>query len=201
MQLPRRVRRRQDTRIAMQSEADLQRLSDLDLIAAINRGDEAAFEALYYRHRDWVANLAFRWTGDRELALDVLQETFFVLAKKFPGFQLTSKLQTFLFPVIRNLAITARRKSSRYQPVGAPPAELESVAADNTSENDEQLRAALASLGQEHRDVLLLRFVDGLQLAEIAEVLGIPLGTVKSRLHNSLETLRANPRIKTYFEE
>jgi hypothetical protein len=51
-------------------------LSDLDLVAAVSGGDVGAFEALYYRHRDWVVNLAFRFTGDRDLALDVLQETF-----------------------------------------------------------------------------------------------------------------------------
>ena len=60
-------------------------LSDAELIAEINEGDESAFDVLYHRHKDWVANLAYRWIGDRDLALDVLQETFLYLAKKFPG--------------------------------------------------------------------------------------------------------------------
>jgi len=65
---------------------------------------------------------------------------------------------------------------------------------------DESLTAALALLSDGHREVLLLRFVDGLSLAEIAETMNIPLGTVKSRLHNALETLRNDPRTKGYFE-
>jgi RNA polymerase sigma-70 factor (ECF subfamily) len=172
---------------------------DLDLIAAINEGDEAAFEALYYRHRDWVVNLAYRWTEDRELAFDVLQETFFYFARKFPGFRLTGKLQTFLFPVVRNLSLTALRKSKRYRTGGGT--ELAEMPAPPGPEagGAEQLNAVVAALAAEQRDVLLLRFVDDLNLEEIGAVLGIPLGTVKSRLHNALEVLRHNPRTKRYF--
>src|SRR5437667_10369463 len=69
--------------------------SDQELIAAINDGDSSAFELLYYRHRDWVVSLAYRFTGDRELAFDVLQETFLYFVRKFPGFRLTAQLRTF----------------------------------------------------------------------------------------------------------
>src|SRR5262245_16817470 len=89
--------------------------SDLDLISRINRGDDAAFAILYGRHRRWVVNLAMRWTADRDLALDVLQETFLYFTRKFPGFRLTSRLQTFLYPVVHNLSITALRKRNRFQ--------------------------------------------------------------------------------------
>src|SRR5262245_41258906 len=85
------------------------------LVAAINDGDADAFEALYRRHRDWVVHLAYRFLGDRDLALDVTQETFLYLLKKFPGFRLTAQLRTFLYPAVRNLSITARRKSERMQ--------------------------------------------------------------------------------------
>jgi len=64
----------------------------------------------------------------------------------------------------------------------------------------EPLAAALAGLSEEHREVLTLRFVDGLSLAEIAEFMEIPLGTVKSRLHHGLSTLRQDPRTKSFFE-
>jgi RNA polymerase sigma-70 factor (ECF subfamily) len=176
-------------------------LSDSDLVAAINGGDEAAFEALYYRHRDWVANLAYRWTGDRDMALDVVQEVFFVLAKKFPGFELTAKLRSFLYPVVRNLAVTALRKSGRHHPSATLLTETDNASpVDSPDESDGQLQTALTELGPEHRDVLLLRFVDELSLAEIADVLGIPVGTVKSRLHNGLVKLRANVQTKHFFE-
>ena len=89
------------------------RRSDQELIAAINGGDTDAFEVLYHRYRDWVVNLAYRFTGDREMALDVLQETFLYFVKKFPGFKLTAQLRTFLYPAVRNLSTGIRRKAER----------------------------------------------------------------------------------------
>jgi RNA polymerase sigma-70 factor, ECF subfamily len=177
-------------------------LDDVELVARVNQGDEAAFAALYHRHKDWVARLAFRWTGDREAALDVLQETFLYFVKKFPGFKLTAKLQTFLYPAVRNLSIAARRKAERYQAVEPDaPVMAEQEAAAPTGGEGEQVQAALALLPETHREVLWLRFVDGLELAEIAEAMEIPLGTVKSRLHNALETLRKDERTRKLIEE
>lgn len=174
--------------------------SDLDLIAAINDGDAGAFEVLYYRHRDWVVNLAFRFIGDRDLALDVLQETFLYFVKKFPGFRLTANLKTFFYPAVKNLSIAARRKAGRVQSTAEEQAVIENAAAIGPEPGgDEPLNVALRALSEEHREVLLLRFVDDLSLAEVAESLGIPLGTVKSRLHYALDTLRRDPRTKNLF--
>ena len=176
--------------------------SDQELIAAINDGDSDAFEALYYRYRDWVVSLAYRFTGDRELALDVLQETFLYFVRKFPGFRLTAHLKTFLYPAVRNLSIAARRKAERFQSVENETGTIEAATTTVPVGNqNESLVAALAVLSDEHREVLLLRFVDGLSLAEIAKALNIPLGTVKSRLHNALAFLRHDPRTKVYFEQ
>ena len=176
--------------------------SDEDLIASINAGDAAAFAALYCRYRDWVVNLSFRFTDDREIALDVLQETFIYLLKKFPGFRLTAQLKTFLYPAVRNLSIAARRKNERFQSSAEELEKIETTAAEETTfGQNEGLTAVVRSLSEEHREVLLLRFVDGLSLGEIAEALEIPLGTVKSRLHNALATLRANPETKKFFDQ
>jgi RNA polymerase sigma-70 factor, ECF subfamily len=175
--------------------------SDRELIAAINDGDANAFEVLYYRYRDWVATLAWRFTGDRELALDVLQETFLYLVRKFPGFELTARFKTFLYPAVRHLSIAARRKTALLQ---SSEAELQVMEAALTTQpaigQNESLASALRALSDSHREVLLLRFVDGLSLAEIAEAMNIPRGTVKSRLHNALATLRRDPRTKEHFE-
>jgi RNA polymerase sigma-70 factor, ECF subfamily len=175
--------------------------SDPALIADINDGDPDAFEVLYYRHRDWVVNLAFRFTGDRESALDVLQETFLYFVKKFPGFKLTAQLRTFLYPAVRNLSIAARRKAERYQSDEHETGAVEAiVTTEPIVSQEESLTAALGLLSDEHREVLLLRFVDGFSLLEIAEAVNIPLGTVKSRLHNALAHLRCDPRTRKYFE-
>jgi len=175
--------------------------TDLELIAAMNRGDDRAFEVLYFRYRDWVTSLAYRFTGDESLALDVLQETFLYFLKKFPGFKLTAEMKTFLYPAVKNLSIAARRKAERHQSTEGELAVLESHPAKPTAAtNSADLSVVLAALSEEHREVLLLRFADGLNLGEIASALEIPLGTVKSRLHNALTTLRKDPRTKTFFE-
>jgi len=174
--------------------------TDQQLIAAINAGDVAAFEALYFRYRDWVVKLVYRFTGNEDLALDVLQETFLYFLRKFPGFSLTANLKTFLYPAVRNLTIAARRKAGRYQSTEAEQEQLEQLPnAEGPANSGNDLAIALANLSEEHREVLLLRYVDGLALAEIAEAVEIPLGTVKSRLHNALEALRQDKRACQYF--
>ena len=174
---------------------------DAELVAAINQGSHAAFETLYFRHRDWTVNLAFRFTGDEALALDVMQETFLYLLRKFPGFQLRASVRTFLYPAVRNLSIAARRKAGRCQ---AAPGETDVLATlpapEVAASTAGDLAAVLAGLGEEHRETLLLRFVDGLSLEEISVAMVIPLGTVKSRLHHALKLLRENPRTRELFD-
>jgi RNA polymerase sigma-70 factor (ECF subfamily) len=173
--------------------------SDQELVEAANAGDAAAFEALYNRYRDWVVSLAMRLTGDADQALDVLQETFIYLLSKFPGFILTSRLTTFLYPAVKNIAIHLRRKRDR---LGDNAGELldgvPTPAAASAADAD--LVALVSGLPETHREVVLMRFVDGLSLDEIAQAISIPLGTVKSRLHNALTALRRDPRVRRYFE-
>jgi RNA polymerase sigma-70 factor (ECF subfamily) len=182
----------------------IDRRSDEELVALCNVGDarEAAraFETLYRRHRDFVLRVARRFTRDRELALDALQETFTYLLNKFPpagdGLTLTARLPTLLYPAAKNAAITAVRKARRY--AGGGDAELEEIPADPPPDAG-PIDAALAKLSPERREVLNLRFVDDLSLAEIAVALDVPLGTVKSRLHLALKELREDSRIKDLF--
>jgi RNA polymerase sigma-70 factor (ECF subfamily) len=175
--------------------------SDQELIASLNRGNDAAFDALYYRYRDWVVRLAHRFTSNADDALDVMQETFAYLAGKFPGFELTCAITSFLYPVVRNLSIAARRKSGRF--VGDEPAMLNLAArAEPSSESQsrQDLLGAMASLTDLHREVILMRFVDDLSLQEIADALDVPLGTVKSRLHHAIDALRQDSRAREFFE-
>jgi len=174
--------------------------SDEALIALVNQGDDVAFEFLYRRHRDWVVQLAARLTGSPDLALDVLQETFLYVLRKFPGFRLTCQFRSFLYPAVRNLAITARQKAARLQ--GSEEALAAMPAPENADDADRsraQLAEALANLPKGQREVLLLRFVDGLSLEEIGVALAIPTGTVKSRLHHALVALRQDSRAQKFF--
>jgi RNA polymerase sigma-70 factor (ECF subfamily) len=172
--------------------------SDAQLVAALNGGDASAFDALYYRYRDWVVRLARRFTGSDDDALDVLQEAFAYLFRKFPGFVLSAKMTTFLYPVVRNLSIAIRHKRGRERGEDAiidPPA-APSIAGDDRSD----LALLMRALPEGQREVVLMRFVDGMSLGEIAEALGIPQGTVKSRLHNALAAMKSDERVRKYFE-
>jgi len=182
------------------------RRSDEELVEVCNRGDAAealaAFSSLYRRHRDYVLRVALRYTRDRELAADALQEVFAYLLRQFPppgtGLTLTARLSTYLFPIARNAVISQLRKDGRLERAETEPDEL--PAASDTSSEDDDIDRLLASLPPERREILTLRFVDGLALEEIASALDIPLGTVKSRLHLAIKALREHPAAKKFFE-
>jgi len=182
--------------------------SDEELTELANRGDAEAFEALYLRYRDWVYRLAWRFTGNREDALDVLQETFAYLLGKFPGFacrqarfELTAAMTTFLYPVVKHLVIATRNRNGRFSSDVAVLGEIAAPESQAPGGSRGDLATVLAALPEDQREVVLMRFVDSMSLQEIAAALDIPLGTVKSRLHNALNTLRTDRRTRDYFLE
>lgn len=169
--------------------------TDHQLVEALNRGEASAFDALYFRHRDWVMRLAVRFTGHHDDALDVLQETFAYFARKFPGFALTAALTTFLYPAVKNISIASRRKrqksvSDNQETLAALPEKPES----ETARADEMAQT-LSALSESHREIVLMRFVDDMTQPEIAAALDVPLGTVKSRLHHALLAIKQSPEI------
>lgn len=174
--------------------------SDAKLIEKINKGDLNAFETLYHRYRDWTFRLAYRFTRDHELAEDVLQETFIYLLKKFPGFELTARITTFLYPVVKFTSIQMLKISRRNMPLDESP-ELIAIPTQETSDLKSDLAKVLAILPGAQREVILMRFLDGFSIEEIAEVLKIPDGTVKSRIHKALQKLRENENTRRYFLE
>jgi len=175
--------------------------TDHELIDAINQGDEHAFALLYERYREWTLRLAWRFTGRRDLALDVVQEAFVYIVRKAPDLYLTGRFTTLLYPAVKHLSIRARQKAARLAGNDEVLARL--PAADQTSPDDglalDDLRQLLGGLSPDHREVVLMRFVDGLTLAEIAEAIDIPVGTVKSRLHHAIRTLRDDPKVAKFF--
>ena len=138
-------------------------ITDAELIAASARGDHAAFETLYRRHRDWVVRVANRFAGNHEDALDVLQDTFAYLLQKLDGLVLEHRLTTFLYPVIRNLAVDRRRRARRDAELvpDHEPTVLWGFPSD--------VREWFAGLGSVQQEILGLRFADQLELKEIAD--------------------------------
>ncbi len=156
-------------------------------------GAVALLRALHDEHGPDLLRYALRHTGDRQLAEDVVQETF-TRAWKHPGRVAGDRgsARSWLFTVARNLIIDDFRSArhNREQAVEAVP-ETPSTTDDVDALLDRILLAdALASLSPEHRTVLVDAYYLGRPLREVAERLGIPEGTVKSRLHYGLRSLR-----------
>lgn len=182
--------------------ADGDRRPDVLVIASIRAGNRDDFDVLYRRYAAWVLRLARRFTGDEDAALDVLQETFIYLVRKLPTLTLSARLTTFLYPAVRNLAITAAKRRRRDRGSGEPgdaAGPRADPAPDPLGETRAALAGAVGALPEAQREVLLMRIVDGMGTNEIADALGIPAGTVKSRLHHAIAALRDDPRTRTYF--
>lgn len=165
--------------------------SDRELVARANQGDAAALEELYRRHRDWVVALAWRFTGSQDDALDVLQETFAGFFGQFPGFALTGQLRSYLYPVVKHRCISLFRQRKKVVSLEAARERgLEAAVELRWEPATGDFARLLERLPEEQREVVRLRFGLGFKLHEIAESMDVALGTVKSRLHNALKSLR-----------
>ncbi len=173
--------------------------SDQELIDEINKGQSEAFEVLYYRYRDWVFNLAWRFTGSRDDALDVLQETFTYLLGKFPGFKLTASMTTFFYPVVKHVSLNIKKKNLKFSTENDISDESTDLKSNTGDISSRDLAAVLSILPEELREVLLMKYIDDMSQEETAQALNIPLGTVKSRIHRALQILRENKKTQSYF--
>jgi len=177
------------------SASDEKAAIDAAAVARVAGGDAVALQELYERYGRVVYSFAFRLTGDTTLSEECVQDVFVALWRRAADFDPTrAKLTTWLFVVARNRAIELGRQKGRrpelrddLEPAGSAPdpADLVSVA-----DESQRLAEAMAELPEEQLAVLRLSYFDGLSHAEIAEVIGIPLGTVKGRVRLALERLR-----------
>ena len=190
---------------------------DLDLIEAFRRGQGGAFDLLVHRHEGRVFRLACRLLGDSDAALDAAQEAFVKAWKALPRFKGDSRFSTWLTRIAINQCrneLRRRRTVKHTQPLSldaqAPEGDRttgDSVAAPGAEPWEEArgrevgraLQAVLAELDGESREVLCLRDVEDLSYEEIAEILDVPLGTVRSRLHRARAEVRR--RLSSVLED
>ena len=172
---------------------DAARDRETELLFAVAAGDRGApLKELYHRYEGRLYGLGLRLLGDAGLAEELVQETFLRLwrsADRYDGER--GAPSTFIFTIARRLAVDLwRRPSSR--PFAESPAD-EPVSGDAVERVITQLtvRDALDSLSESHREVLALSYGQDLKQADIAERLGIPLGTVKTRTYHALRSLKA----------
>lgn len=171
--------------------------SDFELIEQIVRGDENAFLTLYDRFASHVYGLTLRVLGDAMLAEEATQDTFLKLwsrARQFVPSQ--GELISWLLTIAHRTALDRLRLENRRLPASnaRDPEEAWSVIPDeNTVSTDSRWRSlhlAVQTLPDEQRQVIDLAYYKGMSQSEIAEVLGWPLGTVKTRLRTAMQTLR-----------
>jgi RNA polymerase sigma-70 factor, ECF subfamily len=180
---------------------DLQRLADEDLMPLVERKDPAAFEIVYDRHGGAAYSLAYRIVGDRLVAEDVTQEAFLSVWRSGARFdRARGSVRTWLLGVVRNRAIDVLRREAGRAPTVS--IELDTVPEQESRfeptdaealrrEAGREVRGVLADLPEDQLKVVQLAYFGGLSHSEIAEVLGMPLGTVKGRMRLAMEKLRA----------
>ncbi len=175
---------------------------DRELVQRWQAGDESAFEALIKRHETRVYRLLYRMMGSREDAEDLTQETFLSLHRHGHRFRAESRFSTFVYRVAANAALNRRRSLGRgrarierlktRQAAGDDLPSSPRSPEDSTlgGELSDHVRAALDALSPSLRMPVILYDIEGLAYGEIARVLGIAEGTVKSRIHRARQALR-----------
>jgi RNA polymerase sigma-70 factor, ECF subfamily len=182
--------------------------SDQDIVALARAGEEAAYRELIRRYERPLFSLLYRMVRDRELAEDLAQETFVKALNAIESYRPEFKFSSWIFKIANNAAIDhlRRRELDTLSLEGSPQAEtpeaMEATALQigdrQESALDEvearelggQIEAAIAQLRPEYRSCILLRHVEGRAYEEIAEILNLPLGTVKTYIHRARNELR-----------
>jgi len=171
-----------------------------DLIAACLRGDLESFGEIVRLYQDRLYNVAYRFLGNHEDARDVVQEAFLSAFQALPRFKGNARFFTWLYRIAMNHAVDFRRKQRSILRLERQPERDVPGAADarrhhageslERQEENEKIRRALEYLSLEHRMVLVLKDIDDMKYEDIAEVLDVPIGTVRSRLHRARLELR-----------
>lgn len=177
-----------------------QEADESNLLKAFQRGNVEAFGVLVHRYQDRLYTALTRFLDSRDDALDVLQETFLSAFANAGNFKGNSRFYTWIYRIGMNHAIDLhRRKKPRTtlsiyqgdQPEFADPREEGGPDQQMIREEERQLiRKALQILSAEHRTVIVMKEIDDMRYEEIAEVLEVPVGTVRSRLHRARSELK-----------
>tara|TARA_R110002096_G_scaffold279708_1_gene473940 strand:- start:140 stop:730 length:591 start_codon:yes stop_codon:yes gene_type:complete len=177
---------------------DYVKYSDEELMLLYIKGDRKAFEQIYQRYGNYLVNFFNRklWQ-DKEKAEDFTQELFGKIIDRPKMFDTTKKFKTWLFTIAANMCkneykrVEIRKNTSYDVPDGFEGRSVDDLADVNFDKQSfsESLKMELNKLKEKHREVFMLRHFEGLSLKEIADVLDINEGTVKSRLHNVTKTL------------
>ena len=169
--------------------------SEQELVALLNQQDNDAFNYLYDHYSGALFTIVNQIVPDKETASDVLQEVFVNIWKKIGSYNAAKgRLFTWMLNIARNAAIDKiRSKGYRDNQLNQPMAESESsgiAMSRNPMVNDVGLKKVLTTLNEEYRKLIDLSYFQGFTHEEIAKMMGIPLGTVKTRIRSAISQLR-----------
>jgi len=179
-------------------------LLDTRLVKLARKGDQHAFAEIVSLYKDKLYQLAYRMTGNRQEAEDVVQETFLRVYKNLDQFDDKQKFSTWIYRIATNQCIDRLRKKRKVYSLDAESSEHEGLdgydmmPSDNRTPESELLlsetqilvQKALETLPPKYKSVMILRYMQDLSLQEIAEVLDMPVTTVKTRVHRGREFMR-----------
>ncbi|HEY4360859.1 MAG TPA: sigma-70 family RNA polymerase sigma factor [Bryobacteraceae bacterium] len=176
--------------------------NDRETIEACRRGDAGAFAVLFEAHKDKVYSIALRYSGDPAAAMDLSQEVFLKLLGKLAEYRGDAHFETWLYRVVVNACLDHHRRQRKWMPLVGEfldlfrsPKEgaLHAILRDEMQQN---VQRVVGKLPSDLRMVVILRYTEELSYDEIAEILGVPVGTVASRLNRAHGILER--RLKQY---
>ena len=160
--------------------------NEAELLTRVVSGDREAFDAVMRVHQDRVFSVCFRILGDREKALDATQDTFLTVFRKAGQFQGRSAVGTWIYRIAVNTCYDQLRRTQRRPSESLPDhVDLSDPSAEEAIESAAvrpEIELALTQLPADFRNAVILSDLEGLPLPDIAEILGVPVGTVKSRV-------------------
>ena len=171
--------------------------TDEMLISRFQSGDENAYVELVNRYKDKLTNFVFYFLKDEEHSEDIVQETFIRLYEKKHYYKEIAKFSTWIYTIARNLANTELRKKSRTKimylsQMNNYKKDYELKSSDpelnKNIENEflmKEIHAAIDKLPENYKSVIILRDIQGLDYEQISNIIGVPLGTVKSRINRA----------------
>ena len=184
---------------AAKKAADVETRGDRELVYAAREGDMQAFDGLFYRYKDGIFRLGLAITKDPSAAEEIVIDTFARAHRALARLEPEGSLRPWLYRVAVNLSYNRRPRKGLVMSTLEDATE-EVLTSDDRSPSSlaelAELRrtvlAAVDTLGPKHKVVVVLHYLNGLNLAEIAQVVDCPVGTVKSRLHYALLRLRTH---------
>tara|TARA_B100001287_G_scaffold45462_1_gene34502 strand:- start:1262 stop:1861 length:600 start_codon:yes stop_codon:yes gene_type:complete len=171
--------------------------TDEMLISRFQSGDENAYVELVNRYKDKLTNFVFYFLKDEEHSEDIVQETFIRLYEKKHYYKEIAKFSTWIYTIARNLANTELRKKSRTKIMYLSQMSNYKKDYDLKSSDPElnknieneflmkEIHAAIDKLPENYKSVIILRDIQGLDYEQISNIIGVPLGTVKSRINRA----------------